>query len=90
MGIFLQDFFYVNDLQESISFIDGGCRGLNDEECMIRRSLAAHTDYIYTQENDAPWSFLYEFQSLLLWNVHNLNCLLMYFAIDQGFTLCMY
>ncbi|KAH1074333.1 hypothetical protein J1N35_026661 [Gossypium stocksii] len=50
-----------NDLQklpfstpESISFIDGECRGLIDEECMIRRSLAAHTDYIYTQENDAP------------------------------------
>ncbi|GMI99847.1 phytosulfokine 4 precursor [Hibiscus trionum] len=39
---------------ESISFIDGECGGLNDEECMIRRSLAAHTDYIYTQENDAP------------------------------------
>ncbi|KAE8657394.1 Detected protein of unknown function [Hibiscus syriacus] len=39
---------------ESMSFIDGECGGLNDEECMIRRSLAAHTDYIYTQENDAP------------------------------------
>ncbi|KAK8657522.1 hypothetical protein V6N13_035753 [Hibiscus sabdariffa] len=39
---------------ESMSFIDGDCGGLNDEECMVRRSLAAHTDYIYTQENDAP------------------------------------
>ncbi|KAE8663906.1 Phytosulfokines 2 [Hibiscus syriacus] len=39
---------------EWMSFIDGQCGGLNDEECVIRRSLAAHTDYIYTQENDAP------------------------------------
>ncbi|KAL4383118.1 hypothetical protein GQ457_15G004430 [Hibiscus cannabinus] len=39
---------------ESMSFIDGDCGGLNDEECMVRRSLAAHTDYIYTQENDVP------------------------------------
>ncbi|KAK8714994.1 hypothetical protein V6N13_042338 [Hibiscus sabdariffa] len=39
---------------ESMSFIDGECGGLNEEECLIRRSLAAHTDYIYTQENDAP------------------------------------
>ncbi|KAJ1287599.1 hypothetical protein BS78_02G022200 [Paspalum vaginatum] len=29
-----------------------GCEGANDEdECMMRRTLAAHTDYIYTQQN---------------------------------------
>ncbi|CAN6196773.1 unnamed protein product [Urochloa humidicola] len=29
-----------------------GCEGANDEdECMMRRTLAAHTDYIYTQEH---------------------------------------
>ncbi|XVE85668.1 hypothetical protein DITRI_Ditri17bG0109300 [Diplodiscus trichospermus] len=33
---------------------DDECQGVDGEECLIRRSLAAHTDYIYTQENDAP------------------------------------
>ncbi|WVZ61728.1 hypothetical protein U9M48_011557 [Paspalum notatum var. saurae] len=29
-----------------------GCEGANDEdECMMRRTLAAQTDYIYTQEH---------------------------------------
>ncbi|TVU40913.1 hypothetical protein EJB05_14398 [Eragrostis curvula] len=29
---------------------ESGCEGANDEdECMARRTLAAHTDYIYTQ-----------------------------------------
>ncbi|XWS69563.1 hypothetical protein CRYUN_Cryun04dG0189700 [Craigia yunnanensis] len=36
------------------SFIDDDCKSLDGEECLIRRSLAAHTDYIYTQENIAP------------------------------------
>jgi hypothetical protein len=28
------------------------CEGANDEdECMMRRTLAAHTDYIYTQQH---------------------------------------
>ncbi|XP_022726912.1 phytosulfokines-like [Durio zibethinus] len=36
------------------SFIDDECKSLDGEECQIRRSLAAHTDYIYTQENNAP------------------------------------
>ncbi|PKA54252.1 Phytosulfokine [Apostasia shenzhenica] len=29
---------------------DFGCGGLGEEECLMRRTLAAHTDYIYTQE----------------------------------------
>ncbi|XWS34255.1 hypothetical protein CRYUN_Cryun21dG0024600 [Craigia yunnanensis] len=36
------------------SLNDDDCKGLDGEECLIRRSLAAHTDYIYTQENVAP------------------------------------
>jgi hypothetical protein len=29
-----------------------GCEGANDEdECMMRRTLNAHTDYIYTQQH---------------------------------------
>ncbi|XP_010941950.1 phytosulfokines [Elaeis guineensis] len=26
-----------------------GCEGLSEEECLMRRTLVAHTDYIYTQ-----------------------------------------
>ncbi|XP_050374630.1 phytosulfokines 3-like [Argentina anserina] len=26
------------------------CKGLNREECLMRRSMVAHTDYIYTQD----------------------------------------
>ncbi|XP_058069701.1 phytosulfokines-like [Magnolia sinica] len=31
--------------------IDGneGCDGVGEEECLMRRTLVAHTDYIYTQ-----------------------------------------
>ncbi|EOY01523.1 hypothetical protein QUC31_013742 [Theobroma cacao] len=36
------------------SYSDDECKGLDGEECLIRRSLAAHTDYIYTQEKDEP------------------------------------
>ncbi|XVF43326.1 hypothetical protein PTKIN_Ptkin02bG0031800 [Pterospermum kingtungense] len=40
---------------ESSLIGDDGCKSMDgDEECLIRRSLAAHTDYIYTQENDSP------------------------------------
>nr|DAA00288.1 TPA_exp: putative phytosulfokine peptide precursor [Mesembryanthemum crystallinum] len=28
------------------------CQGLNDEECLMRRTLVAHTDYIYTQHHN--------------------------------------
>jgi len=28
------------------------CEGLGEEECLMRRTLAAHTDYIYTQKNN--------------------------------------
>ncbi|CAD5180310.1 unnamed protein product [Musa acuminata subsp. malaccensis] len=28
-----------------------GCEGVGADECLMRRSLAAHTDYIYTQEH---------------------------------------
>jgi hypothetical protein len=31
---------------------EGGCEGVGDEdECIARRTLVAHTDYIYTQEH---------------------------------------
>ncbi|URE09747.1 Phytosulfokine precursor protein (PSK) [Musa troglodytarum] len=28
-----------------------GCEDVGADECLMRRSLAAHTDYIYTQEH---------------------------------------
>ena len=33
---------------------DDDCRGLGSEECLIRRSTLAHTDYIYTQDVGRP------------------------------------
>ncbi|CAF2151583.1 hypothetical protein IGI04_002594 [Brassica rapa subsp. trilocularis] len=27
------------------------CKGVGEEECLIRRTLVAHTDYIYTQNH---------------------------------------
>ncbi|KAL0713967.1 hypothetical protein Bca4012_020945 [Brassica carinata] len=27
------------------------CEGIGEEECLIRRTLVAHTDYIYTQNH---------------------------------------
>ncbi|KAK9934883.1 hypothetical protein M0R45_022012 [Rubus argutus] len=29
---------------------DDTCKGLNSEDCLMRRSMVAHTDYIYTQD----------------------------------------
>lgn len=26
------------------------CEGVGEDECLMRRTLAAHTDYIYTQK----------------------------------------
>ncbi|KAL2906480.1 Phytosulfokines 3 [Bienertia sinuspersici] len=28
------------------------CQGVNEEDCLIRRTLVAHTDYIYTQHQN--------------------------------------
>ncbi|KAL4362811.1 hypothetical protein GQ457_04G010550 [Hibiscus cannabinus] len=36
------------------SVTDDDCNGLDGEECLVKRSLAAHTDYIYTQQNIVP------------------------------------
>lgn len=30
------------------------CEKEDDEDCLIRRSLTAHLDYIYTQKNNSP------------------------------------
>ncbi|KAL7612200.1 phytosulfokines 3 [Lactuca sativa] len=33
--------------------IEEGCEGIGEEECLMRRTLVAHIDYIYTQ-NQTP------------------------------------
>ncbi|KAI3747839.1 hypothetical protein L6452_10523 [Arctium lappa] len=30
--------------------IEKGCEGIGEEECLMRRTLVAHLDYIYTQK----------------------------------------
>ncbi|URD71947.1 Phytosulfokine precursor protein (PSK) [Musa troglodytarum] len=44
----------ISDQQQvlqTMETMDEGCRGVGVEECLMRRTLAAHTDYIYTQGN---------------------------------------
>ncbi|PKU83469.1 Phytosulfokine [Dendrobium catenatum] len=38
--------------QEEIFYkVEQVCEGVGEEECLMRRTLAAQVDYIYTQEN---------------------------------------
>lgn len=32
------------------NMLDENCEGVGEEECLMRRTLAAHIDYIYTQK----------------------------------------
>ncbi|XP_008237502.1 PREDICTED: phytosulfokines 3-like [Prunus mume] len=32
--------------------VDESCEGAGEEECLMRRTLAAHVDYIYTQKHN--------------------------------------
>ncbi|KAJ1381767.1 Phytosulfokine [Sesbania bispinosa] len=32
--------------------VDKSCEGIREEECLMRRTLAAHIDYIYTQKHN--------------------------------------
>ncbi|KAB1214934.1 Phytosulfokines 3 [Morella rubra] len=35
---------------EHIDAVDDSCDGIQEAECLTRRTLAAHLDYIYTQK----------------------------------------
>ncbi|XP_059643219.1 phytosulfokines 3-like [Cornus florida] len=35
---------------QQVEVVDESCDGVGEEECLTRRTLAAHTDYIYTQK----------------------------------------
>ncbi|KAF5763622.1 putative phytosulfokine [Helianthus annuus] len=32
--------------------VEEGCVGIGEEECLMRRTLVAHLDYIYTQKKN--------------------------------------
>ncbi|KAF8406181.1 hypothetical protein HHK36_008261 [Tetracentron sinense] len=32
--------------------VDEGCEGVGEDECLMRRTLVANTDYIYTQKHN--------------------------------------
>ncbi|CAF2046376.1 hypothetical protein BRARA_I03344 [Brassica rapa] len=36
---------------EGVKAAEENCKGIGEEECLIRRTLVAHTDYIYTQNH---------------------------------------
>ncbi|KAF3778802.1 Phytosulfokines 3 [Nymphaea thermarum] len=38
----------------SVEEAEESCENLEDEDCLIRRTLVAHTDYIYTQNKGHP------------------------------------
>ncbi|CAK9312500.1 unnamed protein product [Citrullus colocynthis] len=40
--------------QEAITHNDGSCEGRDKEDCLIRRTLEAHIDYIYTSDQIKP------------------------------------
>ncbi|OAY31206.1 phytosulfokines [Manihot esculenta] len=44
----------VSSPEESDISDDGCCSGLESEECLTRRFMAEHTDYIYTQDITGP------------------------------------
>ncbi|CAH8384339.1 unnamed protein product [Eruca vesicaria subsp. sativa] len=43
--------------EDTVKVIEGdkaeeeSCEGIGEEECLIKRTLVAHTDYIYTQNH---------------------------------------
>ncbi|KAK6117404.1 hypothetical protein DH2020_048860 [Rehmannia glutinosa] len=34
--------------------VEENCQGIDEEECLMRESLVAHLDYIYTQKHNKP------------------------------------
>ncbi|KAK7309137.1 hypothetical protein RJT34_05639 [Clitoria ternatea] len=48
---FLKETSVVTNHQD-VEAVDETCEGIEEEECLMRRTLAAHTDYIYTQKQN--------------------------------------
>lgn len=45
-------FFQLKDVEVEKAMVEESCEGVGEEECLMRRTLAAHIDYIYTQKNN--------------------------------------
>ncbi|GMI77384.1 phytosulfokine 2 precursor [Hibiscus trionum] len=41
-------------VEAEIVDVDDNCEGVDKEECLMRRTLVAHVDYIYTQKHNHP------------------------------------
>ncbi|KAH7518139.1 phytosulfokines [Ziziphus jujuba] len=41
---------HLDDEAEKV-MVEESCEGIGEEECLMRRTLVAHIDYIYTQKN---------------------------------------
>lgn len=50
-------FWFMQGVEAEKVDADENCEGIGKEECLMRRTLAAHVDYIYTQ-NHKPWSWI--------------------------------
>ncbi|KAF7849167.1 hypothetical protein BT93_C0514 [Corymbia citriodora subsp. variegata] len=40
------------EMKHDDELLDASCKGVGEEECLVRRTLAAHIDYIYTQKHN--------------------------------------
>ncbi|KAM1650722.1 hypothetical protein EV1_003327 [Malus domestica] len=41
----------LEDVEVEKSKVEESCEGVGEDECLTRRTLAAHIDYIYTQKH---------------------------------------
>lgn len=49
------DIFFLKVAEAEKVMVEESCEGVGEDECLQRRTLAAHTDYIYTQKHK-PWN----------------------------------
>ncbi|XP_027347905.1 phytosulfokines [Abrus precatorius] len=40
-----------NAHRQSVEVVDESCEDVGEDECLMKRTLAAHVDYIYTQKH---------------------------------------
>ncbi|KAL0450139.1 UNVERIFIED_CONTAM: phytosulfokine3 [Sesamum latifolium] len=40
-----------NEVKVEAGQVEESCQGIGEDECLMRRTLAAHLDYIYTQHH---------------------------------------
>ncbi|OVA10677.1 Phytosulfokine [Macleaya cordata] len=45
-----EDHDHQEEIIDDMDEITTSCEGVGEEECLMRRTLVAHTDYIYTQK----------------------------------------